>query len=89
MGLPAVPADKIDAAIAWAASHIEQAAAQWPSLNSLTMFCTLLDDKCGECDTHVVDIDYSDDRHVIVSGYVMIGCEGFHTAAFRWAALNI
>jgi hypothetical protein len=85
VGLPVVPEDELDAAIAWAAEHIKDHNSECDHC----LFCQLLDDACGECGTETIAMGVDDEHHITVDAYVMTCCEGFHTPAIRWAALAV
>ncbi|MGE3487405.1 MAG: hypothetical protein AB7L09_22015 [Nitrospira sp.] len=94
VGLPLVPAEKLDDAIQWAAEHIYGLDPDYTMSRAVhfenCMFCTLLDDACGECgDESADEIPVDDEDHIIVDGFVLVCCEGFHTPAIRWAGLNV
>lgn len=80
IGLPSVPEDKLDDAIAWIHTNVGNDAL-------LMKLCAMY---CVECDTHVDHFEDADEEaHIVVHDFVVIGCEGFHTAAIRYAALQL
>lgn len=84
VGLPAVPADRVEDVIGLAGRTLIDDEDD-TLVNGITTwgFCT-------ECHRDTEDIPEEDEDHVIVCDVVLIGCEGFHTAAFRalWVMLN-
>lgn len=79
IGLPTVPDEKIDAAILWLRDNIGND----PMLMKL---CALY---CVECDTHIDYFEDDDEVHIVIHDFIVIGCEGFHTAALRYAATQL
>lgn len=94
VGLQSVAGHKQDAAVTWAADHIYALPMDMTPSRSThdeeCMFCKLLDPVCGECgDIDARDIPSDDEEHIIVDAFVLVCCEGYHTPAFRWAALHV
>lgn len=85
MGLPTVPAEHQQAVLAFMATH---GLATFEDPRVLACGSTI----CPECDSHPSDrpeewhdgsAEYA--GHVAADGAVLIGCEGYHTPAFRAA----
>ena len=54
------------------------------------MLCHLGSEVCDECGLQSTDMCPEDDEaHLIVDGVILIGCEGYHTPVFRYAALEV
>lgn len=50
------------------------------------MLCQLGAEVCDECDLEARDMMEEDEEAHLVAGYViLIGCEGYHEPAFRYA----
>lgn len=88
VGLPFVPPELIDDAILWWSRHLDTVG-DFDEHVLECEACLLLDDICRECDEEVPSIERDDEWHVICHEYVLIGCEGYHTPALRYAALQM
>lgn len=80
IGLPTVAEDMIESTLVWIRSAV----------GNDPLLMKLLDDTCTECDMPAGEMDDEDDEaHMIIHGFVVIGCEGFHTAALRYAVQQV
>lgn len=89
VGLPAIHESvNIDRAIVFVAKHVKHVEDTRDEDHfDNCLLCQLLDEQCDECGDYSNGIDPDDEHHIIVGDFVLIGCEGFHTAAIRHAEL--
>jgi hypothetical protein len=83
-GLPPVPEEFLDDTVVRMVYHEREHADLYPGVDC--MLCQLAVEVCNECDLEARDMEPEDEEAHLIAGWViLIGCEGYHEPAFRYA----